>query len=69
MATIGRSRAVAMSGPFKMTGFIAWMAWLVIHLLFLVGLRNKLAVLLQWVYSYFAYKRGARVITRPPQSD
>lgn len=69
MATIGRSRAVAMSGPFKMTGFIAWMAWLVIHLLFLVGLRNKLAVLLQWVYSYFTYKRGARVITRPPQSD
>lgn len=67
MATIGRSRAVAMSGPFRMTGFLAWLAWLVIHLLFLVGLRNKLAVLLQWAYSYFAYKRGARIITRPPQ--
>jgi NADH dehydrogenase len=63
MATIGRSAAVAHIGPFKFGGFIAWMAWLFIHLLFLVGFRNKIAVLLQWTYSYFAYKRGARIIT------
>lgn len=63
MATIGRSAAVAMIGKLKMSGFPAWLAWLFIHLLFLIGFRNKLAVLLQWTYSYFTYKRGARIIT------
>jgi NADH dehydrogenase len=63
MATIGRSAAVAHTGPFKFSGFMAWLAWLFIHLVFLVGFRNKIAVLLQWAYSYFAYKRGARIIT------
>lgn len=63
MATIGRSAAVAQAGRFEMTGFPAWLAWLGIHLVFLIGFRNKLAVLLQWAYSYFAYKRGARIVT------
>jgi len=63
MATIGRSAAVAAVGPFHLHGFIAWVAWLFVHLLFLIGFRNKLAVLLQWTYSYFTYKRGARIIT------
>src|ERR1051325_4142174 len=63
MATIGRSAAVAQAGPFKFSGFIAWLAWLFVHLVFLVGFRNKTAVLLDWAYSYFAYKRGARIIT------
>jgi len=63
MATIGRSAAVAHVGPFKFSGFPAWLAWLFVHLLFLIGFRNKAAVLLQWTYSYFAYKRGARIIT------
>ena len=63
MATIGRSAAVAQTGPFKFSGYMAWLAWLFIHLLFLVGFRNKISVLLQWAYSYFAYKRGARIIT------
>jgi len=63
MATIGRSAAVAMVGKFKFSGFAAWMSWLCIHLIFLVGFRNKLAVLLQWFYSYIHYKRGARIIT------
>jgi NADH:quinone reductase (non-electrogenic) len=62
MATIGRSAAVAQIGKIKFSGFIAWLAWLGIHLIFLVGFRNKVAVLLQWTYSYFAYKRGARII-------
>lgn len=62
MATIGRSAAVAMIGKLKMSGFPAWLAWLFVHLLFLLGFRNKLAVLLQWTYSYFTYKRGARII-------
>jgi len=63
MATIGRSAAVACTGRLKLTGFPAWVAWLFIHLIFLIGFRNKLAVLLQWSYSYFTYKRGARIIT------
>jgi NADH:ubiquinone reductase (H+-translocating) len=63
MATIGRSAAVAQAGPFKFSGFMAWLAWLFVHLIFLVGFRNKIAVLLQWAYSYLTYKRGARIIT------
>src|SRR6185503_4856573 len=63
MATIGRSAAVAWIGKLKFSGFLAWVAWLFIHLIFLVGFRNKLAVLLQWAYSYVAYKRGERIVT------
>jgi NADH dehydrogenase len=62
MATIGRSAAVAKVGPLELSGLPAWMAWLLVHLVFLIGFRNKVAVLLQWAYSYFAYKRGARII-------
>ncbi len=64
MATIGRSAAVAQTGKLKMTGFLAWMGWLFVHLLFLVGFRNKIAVIWQWMYGYFTYKRGARIIWR-----
>lgn len=67
MATIGRSAAVAWVGKFKFSGLLAWLAWLFIHLIFLIGFRNRLAVLLQWTYSYFAYKRSARIITYLPQ--
>jgi NADH dehydrogenase len=63
MATIGRSAAVAEIGRLRFSGYPAWVAWLTIHLLFLVGFRSKLSVLLQWTYSYFTYRRGARVIT------
>jgi NADH dehydrogenase len=62
MATIGRSAAVAQIGKIHISGFFAWLAWLVIHLVFLVGFRNKIAVLFQWFYSYATYKRGARII-------
>ena len=47
-------------------GFIAWLAWLLIHLIFLIGFRNKLFVLMQWTYSYFMYRRSARIITYLP---
>jgi NADH dehydrogenase len=66
MATIGRSRAVAKIGHFEISGFPAWLAWLFVHLVFLVGLRNKVAVIFNWAYSYLTYKRGARVITGLP---
>ena len=62
MATIGRSAAVAQVGRFEFSGVTAWLAWLVIHLIFLVGFRNKISVLFQWLYSYITYKRGARII-------
>jgi NADH:ubiquinone reductase (H+-translocating) len=67
MATIGRSAAVAWIGRLHFSGLFAWLAWLFVHLIFLIGFRNKLAVLLQWAYSYFAYKRGARIITGLPE--
>jgi NADH dehydrogenase len=66
MATIGRSAAVAWIGRFKFSGLMAWLAWLFIHLIFLVGFRNRFAVLFQWAYSYFSFKRSARIITYPP---
>jgi NADH dehydrogenase len=63
MATIGRSRAIAEIGKIKLTGFIAWFAWLAVHIFFLIGFKNRFAVLFNWAYSYFAYQRGARIIT------
>jgi NADH dehydrogenase len=67
MATIGRSAAVAWIGRFKFSGLLAWLGWLFIHLIFLIGFRNRLAVFLQWTYSYFTYKRSARIITYLPR--
>jgi NADH dehydrogenase len=76
MATIGRSAAVAQIKSLQLSGWIAWMMWLVVHLLFLVGFLNKISVLIQWTYSYLTYKRGARIITgvdevqhQPPKPD
>jgi len=65
MATIGRSAAVALIGKIRLSGLIAWLAWLFVHLVFLIGFRNRAAVILNWMYAYFAYKRGARIITKP----
>jgi NADH dehydrogenase len=69
MATIGRSAAVAVSMGMKFRGFIAWCMWLFIHLILLVGLRNKLAVLLQWFWAYTHYQPGARIITEPEEGN
>lgn len=63
MATIGRSSAVALIQNRKLSGFPAWIAWLGVHLIFLVGFRNRFFVLMHWIYSYVTYKRGARIIT------
>jgi NADH dehydrogenase len=62
LATIGRSAGVAVIGKLKLHGFIAWLSWLVIHLIFLIGFRNKVVALISWTYSYFTYKLGARII-------
>ena len=68
MATIGRSAAVAQIGRLRMSGYPAWLAWLFVHLIFLVGFRNRTAVLFQWAYSYFSNRRSARIITHQPQA-
>jgi NADH dehydrogenase len=62
MATVGRRRAVARVWGLDWTGMPAWLLWLFVHLLFLIGFRNRLSVFISWVYSYFTYERGARVI-------
>jgi NADH:ubiquinone reductase (H+-translocating) len=62
LATIGRNRAVADLRGIRFGGIVAWLSWLFIHLLFLVGLRNRLLVFFQWVWAYFTYARGARLI-------
>jgi NADH:ubiquinone reductase (H+-translocating) len=63
MATIGRSRAVAQVGRIELSGFVAWMAWLLVHIYYLINFRNRLFVLFDWAMSYFAYERGSRLIT------
>jgi len=73
MATIGRNKAVADLHIFKwsmhLSGFFAWCAWLFIHVLFLVGFRNRTAVLFQWAWAYFTFNKGARLITRNFQAE
>jgi NADH:ubiquinone reductase (H+-translocating) len=63
LATIGRAAAIAQFGKIHISGFIAWLSWLFIHIFFLIGFRNRLIVLIQWAWSYFTYERGARLIT------
>jgi NADH dehydrogenase len=69
LATIGRSAAVADFGRIKLSGAPAWVAWLFLHLLFLVGFRNRLIVLFEWAWSFVSYDRGARLITGPLRRD
>jgi NADH dehydrogenase len=63
MATVGKSRAVVEIGRFRFGGFLAWLAWLVLHITVLIGFRNRLAVFASWIYSYVFFQRGARLIT------
>ena len=63
LATIGRAAAVANLGRLRFGGFFAWMAWLLIHIFFLIGFRNRFLVITQWAWAYFTYQRAARLIT------
>ncbi len=63
MATIGRKAAIAQIGKIHLSGFMAWMAWLLLHIFYLIGFRNRMVVLFNWAWSYFTYQRGARLIT------
>jgi NADH dehydrogenase len=63
MATVGKSRAVVEIGPLRFKGLLAWLAWLVLHVTVLIGFRNRISVLLSWIYNYVFFKRGSRLIT------
>jgi NADH dehydrogenase len=63
MATIGRARGVAMIGPVKLSGFLAWLTWLFVHLMYIVEFENRLLVLFQWAWNYLTWNRSARLIT------
>ncbi|MDQ6624762.1 MAG: NAD(P)/FAD-dependent oxidoreductase [Verrucomicrobiota bacterium] len=69
MATIGRNKAVADLNWVHFSGFPAWLSWLFIHVIFLVGFRNRVAVILQWAWAYFTFNKGARLITRNFQAE
>ncbi len=62
MATIGRSRAILQSGGIRLTGFVAWVAWLLVHIYYLSSFRNRIVVLFQWAWSHMTFARGARLI-------
>jgi NADH dehydrogenase len=65
MATIGRNKAVVDLPLIRFQGVFAWFVWMFLHLLFLVGFRNKLIVLINWIWNYFSYDNGTRLIIRP----
>jgi NADH dehydrogenase len=69
LATIGRSKAVAMFGRIHVWGWLAWVAWLTAHIYFLIGFRNRLVVLIDWAWAYWTFERSARIVdkgARPP---
>jgi NADH dehydrogenase len=69
MATIGRNKAVADLKFVHLKGRLAWLAWLFVHILFLVGFRNRVLVFIQWAWAYLTFDKGARLITRNFQSE
>ncbi len=69
MATVGKTKAIGMFGKIQFSGFIAWLAWCFIHILYLIGFRNRIVVLMQWLFGYFTPKRGARLVYRISESQ
>ncbi len=69
LATVGRSFGIVDIGPIHMTGLIAWLLWLIVHIFFLIGFRNRVATIFQWAWTYFTYERGARLITLDDLSE
>jgi NADH dehydrogenase len=67
LATIGRSKAVAEVKGLRLSGFTAWMTWLIVHLFYLIGFQNRVLVLIRWTVSFLTHGRGARLIVRPPE--
>ncbi len=65
MATVGKNKAVVETGKFKFQGIFAWFIWMFVHLMLLVGFRNRLVVFVNWSWNYFRYNNGLRLIIRP----
>jgi NADH:ubiquinone reductase (H+-translocating) len=63
MATIGRARAIADFGRIKLSGFVAWIVWVIVHIYFLIGFEDRVLVMIQWIWAYLTQQRGNRLIT------
>jgi NADH dehydrogenase len=66
LATVGRRFAIVAAGQVKLAGLIAWLMWLTVHIFYLIGFRNRLLVMLQWMWAYFTFDRGVRIINEAP---
>jgi NADH dehydrogenase len=66
LATIGRRAAVVELGPIRLKGIIGWLFWSIVHVYFLIGLKNRFVVAMTWLWSYITFQRGARLITEVP---
>jgi NADH dehydrogenase len=66
LATIGRARAVAQIGPVHAAGIVAWLLWCLVHIFFLVGFRNRVRVMSEWIWFYLTFKPGARLVFEQP---
>jgi NADH:ubiquinone reductase (H+-translocating) len=66
LATIGRAQAVAQFGPIRASGFLAWSFWRIVHIFFLIGLRNRIRVMSEWTWYYLTFKPGARLLFEQP---
>jgi NADH:ubiquinone reductase (H+-translocating) len=69
LATVGRAAAVADLGRWQLSGFPAWVLWVLVHVLYLIGFRNRLLVLIQWAWAYLSFQRGIRLITGDPRLE
>jgi NADH:ubiquinone reductase (H+-translocating) len=69
MAIVGRGAAICDLGWIRFSGFIAWMAWLFLHIFMLIGFRNRFVVILEWAVAFFTYQRSVRLITYQDRSD
>ncbi len=69
LATIGRSRAIGEFKKLHLSGLPAWLVWIFVHILYLIGFKNKIVVMFNWAWSYFTFRRGARLITPEPQAE
>jgi NADH dehydrogenase len=69
LATIGRAAAVARLAGMKLSGFVAWLIWVTVHITYLIGFRNRILVMVQWAWAYVSYQRGIRLITGNPHVD
>ena len=69
MATVGKTKAIGMFGQIQFSGFFAWLAWCFVHIMYLIGFRNRIVVTMQWLLAYFSSKKGARLIYRSTESE